>query len=262
MREPQGYLIPAVDSADVDYIACARTLAQSLRYWHPDARICLLTDKEITDPLFDHVRILPHGDQGGWANDWQVFEASPFHETVKLEADMIVSGPIDHWWTMFRHKDVFLSHGCLDYQGRESSNRTYRRVFDANGFLDVYNAVTYWRFSRRAKEFFDTVRNIFQNWDTVKQSIKQTQHEPASTDLVYAIAIDILGRENFYVPGATYPRIVHMKPAVIGTQAQDWTKQLVWELVDGEFRINGFAQHGLVHYHQKHLAKELYDRYS
>ena len=111
VREPQGYLIPAINSNDIDYIACARTLAKSLRHWHPTAKICLLTDQEIVDPLFDFVQILPYGDQGGWANDWQVFSASPFHETVKLEADMIVCGPIDHWWTMFRHKDVFISHG-------------------------------------------------------------------------------------------------------------------------------------------------------
>jgi hypothetical protein len=261
VRKSQGYVIPAVNSAQVDYISCARTLARSLRHWHPDVEICLLTDKEITDPLFDYVRVLPHGDQGGWANDWQVFEASPFHETVKLEADMIVSGPIDHWWTMFRHKDVFLSHGCLDYQGQQSLNRTYRRVFDANGLLDVYNAVTYWRHSKLAMDFFATVRNIFQHWDIVKTTMKQAQDEPASTDLVYAVAADVLGRDNFYIPQTVCPRIVHMKPAILGTRSQDWTKELVWELVDGEFRINGFAQSGLVHYHLKHLAQDFYDRY-
>ena len=50
MRKSQGYVIPAVNSAQVDYISCARTLARSLRHWHPDVEICLLTDKEITDP--------------------------------------------------------------------------------------------------------------------------------------------------------------------------------------------------------------------
>jgi hypothetical protein len=262
VKDKQGYIIPAVNSADTDYVACAITLAKSLRHWHPNVKICLLTDQPIDHPLFDYVQILPYGDQGGWANDWQVFTASPFHETIKLEADTIVTSPIDHWWTMFRHRDVCFSIGCLDYQDQESNNRTYRRVFDANNLLDVYNAVTYWRFSREAKEFFDTVRNIFTNWDQYVSQLKQAQNEPASTDLVYAIAAELLGREKFYIPNATYPKIVHMKPAILGIQASDWTKELVWELVNGEFRLNGHSQHGLVHYHQKHLAQEFYDRYT
>ena len=87
MKDKQGYIIPAVNSADTDYVACAITLAKSLRHWHPDVKICLLTDQTIDHPLFDYVQILPYGDQGGWANDWQVFTASPFHETIKLEAE-------------------------------------------------------------------------------------------------------------------------------------------------------------------------------
>ena len=94
----RGYLIVG----SKDYIACAETLAKSLRYWHPDVKICLLTDVEYNNPLFDYVKQFPYGNTGGWTTDWQVFHASPFHETVKLEADMIVSGPVDHWWNLYR----------------------------------------------------------------------------------------------------------------------------------------------------------------
>jgi len=40
----RGYLIVAGTSDSVDYITCAETLVKSLKYWHPDAQVCLVTD--------------------------------------------------------------------------------------------------------------------------------------------------------------------------------------------------------------------------
>jgi hypothetical protein len=91
----RGYLIVAGTSDSVDYITCAETLAKSLKYWHPNVKVCLVTDHiNYQNPLFDYIRSFPHGNTGGWTTDWQVFYASPFHETVKLEADMVISGPL------------------------------------------------------------------------------------------------------------------------------------------------------------------------
>ena len=73
----KGYLIVG----SKDYIVCAETLAKSLRNWHPDVKICLLTDIEYTNPLFDYVKQFPYGNTGGWTTDWQIYHASPFHET-------------------------------------------------------------------------------------------------------------------------------------------------------------------------------------
>ena len=87
----RGYIIPAFNTADVDYVECARTLAKSIRYYHRDVKICLLTSTDTQDPLFDYVCVVE--DQGGYLNDYQIYEHSPFHETVKLEADMILTAP-------------------------------------------------------------------------------------------------------------------------------------------------------------------------
>ena len=78
----RGYLIPAINNATTDYVACAAVLARSIREWHPGAKICLLTDKPMEHCDFDLVTTLPHGDQATqeWklVNDWQVFDATPF----------------------------------------------------------------------------------------------------------------------------------------------------------------------------------------
>jgi hypothetical protein len=244
----RGYLIPAVDSDTVDYLRCAVQLARSIRHWHPDANIAVLTVKSCHDPVFDHVIPLPHGDLGGYRNDWQVFHASPYRQTVKLEADMIAAGPIDHWWTLFERRDVVVSLGARDFYDRPAESRYYRKIFDQNDLPDVYNAITYWRLSATAKEFFGLVRSIFEHWTDYKTLLKFPEDEP-STDVVYAMAARIIGPESVTLPQGLGPNIVHMKKHIIPTQSHDWSQELVWEM--DPFRINTVAQWGLVHYHVK-----------
>jgi len=214
-------------------------LRDSILEWHPNADITILTED-----------MLPQGDQGGQANDWQVFRASPYRQTIKLEADMWCASPIDHWWTLFENRDVVISQGCRDYYDRASTNRYYRKTFDDNHLPDVYNAITYWRLSRTAQEFFDLVRDIFQNWDRYSTVLKFADAMP-TTDVVYAVAAVIMGPERVTLPAGLGPNIVHMKRRIIGTQTEDWTQELIWERTNPGLRINTVAQQGLVHYNVK-----------
>ena len=249
----RGYLIPAIDTDSVDYLSCAVQLAQSIRQWHPDANISVLTVKRCSNPVFDHVIPLPHGDQGGYANDWQCFAASPYRQTIKLEADMICASPIDHWWTLFEKRDVVISQGARTFYDEPAESRFYRKIFDINNLPDVYNAITYWRLSKTAKEFFDLVRQIFEQWDSYKQVLKFPDDVP-TTDVVYAVAAVIMGVENVTLPFGLGPSIVHMKRYINPIQSDDWTKELTWE--NDPFRINTVAQFGLVHYHIKEWTNE------
>lgn len=235
----RGYLIPAI--GDV-YVACADRLVDSIRNFHPDANITVLTQE-----------MLPHGDQGGFANDWQCFSASPYRQTIKLEADMICASPIDHWWTLFEHRDVVISSGARTFYDEPAESRFYRKIFDQNHLPDVYNAITYWRLSTTAKEFFDLVRSIFEQWDSFKKILKFPDQAP-TTDVVYAMAAVIMGPERVTLPAGLGPTIVHMKRYINPIQGDDWTKELVWE--NNPFRINTVTQWGMVHYHAKGWTNE------
>ena len=248
----QGYLIVAQNSNQVNYISCAETLAKTIKYWHPDAKICLLTNEQVgPDFLFDYVHRFPYPvSDNPYANDWQVFHATPFRETIKLEADMMITSFIDHWWNMLRNRDVVVSTGCRDWKNRVASARHYRKVFDENNLPDVYNAITYWRLSKTAQDFFNLVEKIFSNWSSYKTLLKFPEEVP-STDVVYAMAAQIIGPELVTLPAGLGPTIVHMKQHIISTHTGDWTKELVWENTDPGVRINTVAQWGFVHYHNK-----------
>ena len=231
----RGYLIPAIGD---QYVDCATTLADSIRQHHPQAHVTIMTQDQ-----------LPFGDQGpGYINDWQCFWASPYRQTIKLEADMIAATGIDHWWTLFEKRDVVISRGARTYRDQPAESRFYRRVFDANNLPDVYNAITYWRVSPRAQEFFNWVKNIFTNWKEFKTLLKFSEDQP-STDVVYAMAAQIMGPEHVTLPDGLGPTIVHMKRHVNGLVSEDWTQELIWEI--DPLRINTIAQWGLVHYHVK-----------
>jgi len=230
----RGYIIPAIGSV---YEACAEQLAHSLRRFHPAANVTIVT-----------AGMLPNGDQGGWANDWQMFAVSPYRQTIKLEADMLVSSPVDHWWTLFELRDVVISQGCRDFYGQSSSVRTYRKCFDINDLPDVYNAVTYWRLSSTAKEFFDLIRQIFEHWAEFRKLLKFADDQP-STDVVYAMAAKIMGPERVTLPAGVGPSIVHMKRGINPIKTDDWTQELIWET--DPLRINTITQSGFVHYHKK-----------
>ena len=238
----RGYLIPAINTDTVDYVSCAEQLADSIRQHHPKANITILTKEQ-----------LPNGDQGGFANDWQCFAASPYRQTIKLEADMVIASSIDHWWTMLEHRDVVISTGARDFYDQPAESRFYRKVFDANNLPDVYNAITYWRVSSTAQEFFRLVRNIFENWAQYRTLLKFPDEVP-TTDLVYAMSAQIIGQELVTLPFTSYPKIVHMKRHMIPTQTHNWTQELVWE--SDPLRFNTVAQWGAVHYHQKDWRRE------
>ena len=254
--EERGYIIPAFNTGSADYVDCARTLAKTMLQQHPDARICLLTNVpgSADQYLFAHTVIVDNiNTENPYANDPLVFTHSPFRQTIKLEADMMVAGPVDHWWTLFEHRDVAISQGCRDFYGNESTNRTYRKLFDANNLPDVYNAVTYWRVSRTATDFFKLVKKIFSNWSDYKTLLKFPEDVP-STDVVYAMAAQILGPELVTLPTGFGPQIVHMKKGINPYTAQRWTDELTWE--SEPLRVNTVAQWGFFHYNVKDWHSE------
>ena len=255
VKSERGYLIVAVNTDSTDYVSCAQQLNSSIKLWNPKAKTCLLTSNTLDLPEFDYVVSLPYGDtstNSAWklSNDWQAFKASPFRQTIKLEADMLITSSIEHWWDMVQHRDIVVSTGCRDYYNKDSINRFYRKTFDVNNLPDVYNAITYWRLSSTAQEFWTWVRRIFESWDQYRTLLKFSDSEP-TTDVVYAMAAQIIGPELVTMPFATYPKIVHMKRRIIGTRTEDWTQELVWEYSDGNLRVNTIAQTGAFHYNIK-----------
>ncbi len=243
----KGFVIMAQNTDTVDYVECANQLSDSIKRCMPDANITIIKTSD-----------LPYGDMGGQANDWQVYDASPYEHTIKLEADMIIPVSIDYWWDILVERDIVVCSSIRNYKGEISQVRDYRRFIDDNKLPDVYNAITYFKKGDTAKQFFDLVKNVFTFWDDWKKILKCNKDEEASTDWVYAIVCHLMGKEITTLPTAPIS-MVHMKKYVNDLSIEDWTNELVYEF--DELRINTIPQRYPFHYYIKDFSKELKKHY-
>jgi hypothetical protein len=241
----------AQNTANVKYTHCAKVLEKSIKRVMPDANVTIITTS-----------MLPHGDlapKGDWklANDWQVYEASPYDETIKLEADMYIPRSIEHWWDVLSQKDVVVCNTIRNFKQEISDVRVYRRFIDDNNLPDAYNAITYFKKSDTAKQFFDIVRNVFENWDEYKAILKCNPDELVTTDWAYAIACHIMGVENTMLPSFTEMSMVHMKSFINGTPTENWTDTFVYECLPNQIRIQTVPQYYPFHYHIKTFSDKI-----
>lgn len=260
--DEQGYLIVA--HGDPIYIDCALACARSIKLHTPHAKIALLSDRkhECEFGEFDYsLTFNSPVTENPFSADWQAFFQSPFRQTIKIEADMIIPHSIDHWWPMLWKKDVVLTLGARNYRNEIATSRKYRKIFDENNLPDVYNAITYWKLSNTAMQFGLLVKTIFENWNIVQPQIKMGLSDPGTTDVVYAIAAKIIGVENVTLPDSSYPTLIHMKSAMNDLIGEDWTKELVWELDAPHIRINTIDQQYPFHYYNKEFSKVLNEHY-
>ena len=236
----------AQDTEKTSYTKCAETLRKSILRVIPDTNVTIIT-----------TAMLPYGDLGGFANDWQVYEASPYDYTIKLEADMYIPRNIDHWWDVFKNRDVVVSSTIRNFMQEISDVRVYRRFIDDNNLPDVYNAITYFKKSDVANQFFSIVKDIFENWDEYKKILKCNQTELVTTDWVYSIACHIMGVEKTTMPTFTEMSMVHMKAFVNNNVTENWTDTFVYECLPDQIRVQTVPQQYPFHYHVKNFCDKI-----
>lgn len=258
----KGYVILAQNTEFVDYVKCAEMLAYSIKKHTPDANVTLISDDVDASQYFDRVVALPYGDQdkkGSWRliNDWQVYDASPYEYTIKLEADMFLPRSIDHWWDTLKYRDLVVCSSIRDFKQDISKERFYRRFIDENKLPDTYNALTYFKKSETAEHFFKLVRHIFENWPEFRATLRCNSDEPATTDWVYALAAHILGKEKVLLPSFTEMSMVHMKQYINNLPTDNWTDTLIYEVLPHTLRVNTYPQLYPFHYHVKSFSDKI-----
>jgi hypothetical protein len=244
----RGFVIMAQGD---DYVKCASTLKASIKRVMPKANVTIVTTE-----------MLPYGDQApntNWKlqNDWQVYEASPYDETIKLEADMYIPRNIDHWWEVLSNQDVVVSSLIRNFKQEISDVRMYRRFIDDNNLPDAYNAITYFKKSDTAKHFFDIVRDVFENWNEYKTILKCNPQEIATTDWAYSIACHIIGIEKTMLPTFTEMSMIHMKQYINGTATENWTDTFIYECLPNQIRVQTIPQQYPFHYHVKNFCDKI-----
>lgn len=261
----RGFVVLAQNTNNVDYVKCAVALAKNIKKIMPNEKTTLITDSEVSTEhqiYFDKIVPLPFGDlnpTGDWklVNDWQVYIASPYEYTIKLEADLYLPKPIDYWFETLKSRDLVVSTTIRNFNQEVSKVRVYRKFIDDNQLPDCYNALTYFRKSKLAEEFFKIVKDVFDNWEKYKSILKCNNDEIVTTDWAYSIAIHILGKEKTTLPNFESMSMIHMKQYINNLPIEDWTQCLLFEVLPNSLRINTIPQEYPFHYHIKSFSEHL-----
>ena len=263
-QEQQGFFTFAINSESVDYLELAYTQACSIKATQKYNLYAVAVDSQtklsITDEhrkVFDYVIDIPNVHSNAMSNEWQAWSLTPFKETIKLESDILFNSSIDHWWAGLRLQEICFTTKVRDYSGKISTNRSYRKFFDENNLPDIYNGMYYFRFSKQSMEFFQLVYQVYNNWDFFKNYLKNCREEAPSTDVAFAIAAAIYGKESLTNPALDYPSFVHMKGSISGLHTTaNWQNVFQHELNGTDLMINFYKQVWPVHYYQKDFINE------
>lgn len=261
-KEGQGFLTIAFNSDDVDYVRLAYLQALNVKATQTDAKYAVIVNTTVEQvpeeytKVFDYIIPFPPGYHAFSAEPY-VLDYTPFKETIKLESDLLFTRSIDHWWTTFRLKDVCLSYQAKDFRGSTSKIRKYRELFDDNNLPDVYNGLMYFRFSRTAHDFFQTAKNISNEWASVKTHLQKCVEDIPSTDLLYALTSLTFGEDAVTIPSTDFLNFVHMKSGFNGwSDTRSWIDTVMNERNGDIIRVNNINQYNPVHYYDKSYATD------
>lgn len=265
----KGYLILAQNSGKSDYVRMAYALALSIKTSQKTVKnVCLATDVPLAElsaetiKIFDDIVPIPWVDNAAdssWKidNKWKYFYMTPYDETVILDADMIFSADISHWWDVLSAQDVWIANRPVTFKGEVITVDKYRTTFTSNNLPNVYTAFMYFKKSKLAAELFNLVELIFENREAFFYNyLDETRPLHLSGDVAYALAIKILGIENQCFGNISIPTFVHMKGHLQNIDEklidEDWTKNIpTYFRDDCGFKIGNYEQQLPFHYHIK-----------
>lgn len=268
----KGYLILAQNNSSSDYIRMAYVLALSIKNSQKEVKsVSLITDVIDAVPnhykqVFDHIIEIPWYDDAltsEWKieNRWKIYHITPYDETILLDADMLFLTDISNWWKyLSKNYDLFITSNVLTYRNETVTSDYYRKAFVDNTLPNTYSALTYFKKSQLAEEFWTLVEIIVKNWEKFyDRFLLKSKPKHLSIDVVFALAVMILDIEDKVFSKFDYPTFTHMKSKVQNwiTVTDDWMDYgAVYLTKDGSLKISNYQQTGIFHYTEKKFLNE------
>ena len=269
----KGFCLLAQNNSKTDYVRQAYALALSLHLYNKDQKISLITNDIVPkewQSVFDQIIPIPWTDSAEdseWKieNRWKVYHASPYDETIVLEADMLITSDITHWWNELGKQDLFFVSNVRTYRDEVITNRYYRKTFDANELPNLYSALHYFKKGDTAKEFYNLLEIIVNNWALFYSKYAPNEYQKwCSIDLSAAIASKILGNERDITNPNSFITFTHMKPLIQGwyNKPEKWTPVLGKYFTDEHnLFLGNYLQTRVLHYvEDSFLTDELIEK--
>jgi len=273
-RGGRGYITHAFNSGSVDYLRMAYCLALSLRLTQSavSGLTVVVGEGDRVPPAyeeaFDHVVRLRSdlSSPGGWRvhNYCQLYDASPYEETVTLDSDMLFFADVSGWWESLAGRDI-VAATALTYRGVPIEDNPLRADFYAAGLPDLHNGFLYFREGPTAARVFETMKELTRDWEGLSPRYFGRSGVHFSSDGALLCALRATGCErsadNADLGGI--PNFVHMKACMQGWSGvprseRDWRRYAAYRFADdlGAIEVAGVRVTAPFHYHVRDFVDD------
>jgi len=234
----RGYLIYAIDEP---YISKANALKKSIMH-HTNDTITILSDK------------FPDGDatfgkKHKIHNFWQIYWATPYDETIVLDADMLFLNDYSYWWDYLSKFDILFPDTIINYKQEIVRHEQYDRILTDNNIRPSYEKMFYFRKGQFAQEFFTIMEQVIKNFEKFSFDYF-SDYKPQSciTSYIFPICIKMLGIDDIVHDRNDIFKYVDMKLSCINVNVKKWDEDLEHWGDYKEFYIENFKQYYPLHY--------------
>lgn len=262
----KGFLLFAENTKSTNYLEQAYALALSIKYSQSTTTlVSLMTNDKVPkkyQSAFDKIIPIPFEvkNDGKYKTDnrWQLYYATPYDETIVLDADMLLVEDISSWWTYCADHDVKFCSRVKNYKNEIiGHDPIHRLVFIENKLTNPYFALHYFKKNQIAYEFYKVLEFVITHWDFNRGTF--APNEPQlwpSMDLATAIAIEITGLYNSVIDSCSPLEFVHMKTPLQGWDMipSTWQDAVPFVLNSrGNMVLGNMIQPKLFHYVEKNF---------
>lgn len=254
-----------------EYIRLAYALALSIKNTQEINSVCIAIGEDDSVPddyqhVFDHICFVKNvGLKYPMANEWQIWELTPYKETIHVEADMLFTSNIDWWWDELQQHELFFTSHVKDYRGNIATSNFYRKHFEKKGLPKLYNGFYYFRYSEIAHAFFKKAKEVSARYKQYADYFFAGTWYPETptTDEIFGITAYLLDLDNIvYNTSYAVPYFTHMKvklqdwKQIEAPDSKDWLRYLAFKLNKNGLNVGGFNQYGPFHYQNKLFMDE------
>jgi hypothetical protein len=260
----KGFIVFAQNTDSVDYIQQAYALALSIKFTQLEVtNISIVTSDSVPEEYqhaFDQIIPIPWLDEKSSSkfaaeHRWKLYHASPYHETIVLDTDMLLLEDISSWWKYCSNYNIRFCNNILNYKLEHVSDIVHRKVFISNKLTNPYFALHYFKKSETSLEFYRVLEFVVNNWELCWDKFASSNYQKwLSMDLAVAVATELSLMHDEVMDNTGILKFVHMKTPIQGWDSsyEKWTDAVSYVLNSrGEFLVNNIKQPALFHYVEK-----------
>jgi hypothetical protein len=259
----KGFLLFAQNTSDTNYIDQAYALACSIKISQYQYKsVSVVTNDVIPEnykSVFDNIIEIPYGDHCNGSkfraeNRWKLYHASPYHETIVLDTDMLLLEDIGIWWDYCTKYDLKFCNRIKNHKLETVVDTVYRKAFTENNLTSPYCALHYFKKSEFAHDFYKVLEFVCNNWEWCWDKFAPKNYQSwLSMDLALAVTIDIMGVEDQVLDVNNPMELIHMKPLLQGWNStpETWQDSVTYNFTGDNLTVSNIRQHKLFHYVEK-----------